>query len=124
MIKFLVDSYGADKFAELLKTFKDGSTPDKAFQAVYGFDQLGYENAWRQSVGLEPRTASASATPQATGEARTAPTSSAKATPAASTRSTSGDDGTPVVTIAIIIALAAALLAAVVGAGMVVMRRM
>jgi hypothetical protein len=124
MIKYLVDTYGPDKFAELLKTFKDGSTPDKAFESVYGFDQLGYENAWRQSVGLEARTASPTATPQATEEARTAPTSSAKSTPAASSRTTGSDDGAPVVTIAIIIALAAALLAAVVGAGMVVWRRM
>lgn len=123
MVKWLIDTYGPDKFAELLKTFKDGSTPDKAYQAVYGFDALGFENGWRQSVGLDPRTASPTATPAATQEARADTTAPAKATPAASAASSSGGD-TPVVTIALIIALAALLLAAVIGAGMVVVRRM
>jgi hypothetical protein len=65
IVKFLVDKYGADKFAELLSTFKDGSTPDNAYQKVYGFDTLGLENAWRASVGLSarPTPAAASATP-------------------------------------------------------------
>jgi hypothetical protein len=120
IVKFLVETYGADKFADLLKVFKDGTTADKGFQAVYGFDQLGMENAWRASVGLAARSASATATPQNTQEARAA------ATPAgtAASPSSSGGSGTPVVTIAIIIALAALLLAAVVGAATVVLRRM
>ncbi len=120
IVKFLVETYGADKFADLLKVFKDGTTADKGFQAVYGFDQLGMENAWRASVGLAARSASATATPQNTQEARAA------ATPAgtAASPSSSGDSGTPVVTIAIIVALAALLLAAVVGAATVVLRRM
>jgi hypothetical protein len=117
IVKFLVDTYGADKFAQLLKTFKDGSTPDKAYQAVYGFDQLGLENAWRESVGLGPRAASATSTPKPR-EARTA-TPVARATGDASS---SGDSN--VVTIAIIVALAALVLAAVVGAATVVRRRM
>ena len=120
IIKFLVDTYGADKFADMIKVFKDGTTPDKAFQTVYGLDQLGIENAWRASVGLAARTASASPTPQSTQEARAASTSAAK-TPASSS---SSDGGTPVATIAIIVALAALLLAAVVGAATVVMRRL
>ena len=36
IVKFLVETYGADKFGDLIKVFKDGSTPDKAFQSVYG----------------------------------------------------------------------------------------
>ena len=122
MIKFLVDTYGREKFALLLKTFKDGSTPDKAFQSIYGFDQLGYENAWRESVGLTARAASASPTAEATQEIRGAATPAVKPTVTAST--SNSDGGTPVVTIAIIVALAALLLAAVVAAGMVVMRRL
>lgn len=120
IVKFLVDTYGADKFADLLKVFKDGTTPDKAFQSVYGFDQLGMENAWRASVGLPARSASASPTPQNTQQARAAATPAG--TPASP--SSSGDGGTSVVTIAIIIALAALLLAAVLGAATVVLRRM
>ena len=49
---------------DLLKTFKDGATNDDAFQQVYGFDALGYENEWRAAVGLDPRTASATPTPE------------------------------------------------------------
>ena len=52
VVSFLIDKYGEDKFAELFATFKQGSTVDKAFQQVYGFDQDGLENAWRESVGL------------------------------------------------------------------------
>jgi hypothetical protein len=119
IVTFLVDTYGADKFADLLKVFKDGTTADKGFQTVYGFDQLGMENAWRASVGLAARSASASPTPRATQEGRAA------ATPAATSATpSSGDGGTSVVTIAIIIALAALLLAAVVGAATVVLRRL
>ena len=120
IIKFLVDTYGADKFADMIKVFKDGTTPDKAFQTVYGLDQLGIENAWRASVGLAARTASASPTPPSTQEARAASTSAANA-PASSS---SSGGGTPVATIAIIVALAALLLAAVVGGATVVMRRL
>lgn len=122
MIKFLVDTYGREKFAQLLKTFKGGSTADKAFQSIYGFDQLGYENAWRESVGLTARAASASPTAEATQEVRGAATPAVKPTVTAST--SNSDGGAPVVTIAIIVALAALLLAAVVAAGMVVMRRL
>jgi Peptidase MA superfamily len=121
IVKFLVETYGADKFADLLKVFKDGSTPDKAFQTVYGFDQLGMENAWRASVGLPARSASASPTPQPTQEARAAITSAAKI-PASS--SSSGGGGTSAITIAIIVALAVLLLAVIAAAATVVRRRM
>jgi Peptidase MA superfamily len=52
IVSFLVNNYGEDKFAQLFATFKQGSTIDKAFQQVYGLDQDGLENAWRESVGL------------------------------------------------------------------------
>ncbi len=55
LVAFLVDSYGQDKFAELFRTFKEGATTDEALEQVYGFDQDGLENAWRESVGLPPR---------------------------------------------------------------------
>lgn len=126
IVKFLVDTYGADTFASLLKTFKDGSAPDKAFQAVYGFDQLGMENAWRQSVGLAPRAAPAAPTAQDTAEARAASTPGAKPTPAAaSSRPQAGSDsgGASTVTIVIIAALAALFVVVLAGAFVVVRRR-
>lgn len=123
IVKFLIDTYGADKFAELLKTFKDGTTADKAFQAVYGFDQLGLDNAWRASVGLKPRTASAASTPANTQEARAAATSAAKPTPAAASSSSSGG-GLSAVTIAIIAVLGVLLLGTIGVAATVIRRRM
>jgi hypothetical protein len=120
IVKFLVDTYGPDKFADLLKVFKDGTTPDQGFQSVYGLDQLGVENAWRASVGLAPRAASVAATPQATQVPRAAATSPAR-TPTSSSSSSGG--GTSGVTIAIIIAVAVLLLAAIAAAALAVMRR-
>ncbi len=124
IIKFLVDTYGADKFADLIKVFKDGTTPDKGFQTVYGFDQLGMENAWRASVGLPARAGSAAPTAQPTQPSRAAATSAASAGTPRGALSSSSDSGTSVVTIAIIVALAALLLAVVLGAATVVLRRM
>ena len=117
MVKYLVDTYGDEKFAELLRTFKEGSTPDKAFQTVYGFDQLGLENEWRESVGLDPRTASATPTPRATEEAR--------APDVAGAADGDGDASSVgrwhiTTTIAIIVGLAAAMLAMIAGAALAV----
>jgi hypothetical protein len=57
-VSYLVDQQGDEKFADLFATFKEGSTVDKAFQSVYGFDLDGLENAWRKSVGLPAQAAS------------------------------------------------------------------
>jgi hypothetical protein len=74
IVTFLVDTYGEAQFAELIATFRDGATLDNAFEQTYGLDGLGIENAWRESVGLEPRLASPTATPPPTEEARAEPT--------------------------------------------------
>ena len=118
MIKWLVDTYGPEKFAQLMRTFKEGSTTDKAFQSVYGFDQLGFENGWRQSVGLAPREASATATAGPTEEARAAPTSAARSTSPAS----SSDSGSSTGTILVIVGMAVLVLF-VAGVAIVVVRR-
>ncbi len=119
IIGYLVNTYGEAKFAELLKTFKEGSTDDKAFESVYGFDQLGLENEWRASVGLDPRTASATATPRATEETRPIATA-----PASNGSTADGSDGgAPVVMIAIIVAIAALALAALGGVAIMIMRK-
>jgi len=55
VVRFLIDTYGEDKFRELLAAFRDGSRTDDALMKAYGFDQDGLENAWRQSVGLPER---------------------------------------------------------------------
>ncbi len=126
IVGFLVDTYGADKFAELVRTFRDGSTNDKAYQAVYGFDEFGLENAWRESVGLPRRTAP----PPATADDGDPATSG---TPApggggdgdgGATADTGDDDGIAWMTVAAIAALAVAALGAVAALASVARRRL
>jgi hypothetical protein len=71
LTKFLIDTYGQEKFAQLFVALKTGSTTGRALQQVYGFDEDGFENAWRASNGLPPRTpvATAAPTPQLTATA-------------------------------------------------------
>lgn len=105
IIRYLIDTYGQPKFAELMRTFKSGSTVDKAFQSVYGFDSFGLENEWRESVGLDARQAVATATPAAEATPRPQPTA----------RPNTGDDGgddSSALTYVLIGALVVAVLAA------------
>ena len=88
LVQYLIETYGAEKFAELFAIFKEGSIPDKALLAVYGFDQDGLEDEWRASQGLPPRER-ASPTPTATPEGTQTPS----ATPAGPTGGDGSDDG-------------------------------
>lgn len=122
IVKYLVDSYGPEKFAQLLKVFKDGSTPDNAFQTVYGFDALGLENNWRASVGLPARVASPTVTPQPTGQSRAPVTPAGGADSNGSVAGSSDGGGRGVIEIAIIATMAVlAVIAA--GATFAVVRR-
>jgi len=49
---FMIDTYGEEAFAELFATVKSGEPIDEALLAVYGVDQDGLYNDWRESVGL------------------------------------------------------------------------
>lgn len=69
-VKFMVDKYGQQKFADLFKTFKAGGDMDAALKQVYGVDQDGLYNEWRVSVGLKAidfPPESATGNPQAQG---------------------------------------------------------
>jgi acyl-CoA-binding protein len=55
VVKYLIDTYGPEKMAQLLAVFKQGSSADAALKQVYGFDTEGLENAWRAAVGAPPR---------------------------------------------------------------------
>jgi hypothetical protein len=55
VVRFLIDEYGEEKLRDLLAAFREGNRTDDALMQVYGFDQDGLENAWRQSVGLPAR---------------------------------------------------------------------
>lgn len=53
-VKFMIDKYGQPKFAEVYKVFRAGGDMDAALKQVYGVDQDGLYNQWRESVGLKP----------------------------------------------------------------------
>ena len=58
-VEFLLDEYGQEQFAELFRVHFDGSRIDNALTQVYGFDQNGLYNAWRELKGLRPLDLSA-----------------------------------------------------------------
>jgi hypothetical protein len=55
LVNFLLETYGDQKFGDLFAAFAEGLNDDDALMRVYGLDQDGLENAWRESVGLPPR---------------------------------------------------------------------
>jgi hypothetical protein len=123
IVGYLVSTYGEAKLAELLETFKDGSTIDNAFETVYGFDQFGLENEWRQSVGLAARDKPVTSTPPPGDEASAPDDGNDDAEPDAAADATS-DDGLEPLTIAIIAALAFAAAGTMLGALSVARRRL
>jgi hypothetical protein len=120
LVTFLVDTYGEEQFAQLFRAFKEGTSTGEALEQVYGFNQDGLENAWRESVGLPPRQAP---TPSRDGE-RVAPTAPAP-TPEAATGGPAADDdgGVALGVIVAIAALAVLLAGGLVGAGLILARR-
>ena len=50
LVEFLIDNYGQGKMLELLKTFKQGSSYDRALEKVYGFDMDGLNTLWRDYI--------------------------------------------------------------------------
>lgn len=111
LVSYLVDTYGPAKFAQLYADIKSGKGVDKAFQAVYGFDQDGLDNAWRVANGLSPRPTPAPTTP--------APSVTTIVSPAAAS---SSGGGTSTGTIIAIVA-AVLVLAGLVGAGGITIAR-
>lgn len=63
VVKYLVDTYGEGKMRELFSAFKQKLPIDEALKKVYGFDQDGLDNAWRQSLSLPPLAPVPSPTP-------------------------------------------------------------
>ncbi|MDZ7728197.1 MAG: hypothetical protein U5Q44_08365 [Dehalococcoidia bacterium] len=46
----------ARKFVRFFSTIKEGTRFDQALEEVYGFDLAGFEDAFREAHGLEPRS--------------------------------------------------------------------
>ncbi len=112
IVSYLADTYGDAKFAELFADIKAGKGDDKSFEAVYGFDQDGLDNKWREANGLPAR--------QTPGPTTAAP--SRTTVPTLAPVQSRSDSGTSTTTIIAIVA-AVIVLAGVVGAGGVTLAR-
>lgn len=55
IVQFLIDTYGEQDFAQLFAEVKAGSSISESLEEVYGFDQDGLENEWREAHDLPPR---------------------------------------------------------------------
>ncbi len=66
VVKFLIETYGQEKMTALLTSLRDGVTIDEALIQTYGFNIEGLEDEWRESIGAQPRAASALPTAQPT----------------------------------------------------------
>jgi hypothetical protein len=115
-VKYLVETYGEDQFAELFATIESGKRIDSALKAVYGFDQDGLEDEWRAANGLPPRETPEPTEPPALDEPTDAPVGGSDTSPSEDGGASSGT--------VIIIAVATLALAALIAlAGFTLARR-
>ncbi|MBI4675494.1 MAG: hypothetical protein HY741_27945 [Chloroflexi bacterium] len=63
VVKFMIEKYGAEKFAALLNIYEKGAAPDDGLRQVYGMNQDELENAWRDEIGARSREISTARLP-------------------------------------------------------------
>lgn len=51
VVTFMVETFGAEKLRELLRSLRGGLAIDGALEATYGFDRVGLERRWREAIG-------------------------------------------------------------------------
>jgi len=65
IVSFILKQYGREKMAQLLETFREGTTYDDALKRALGVDLDGLEEQWRASLGLPPLDEASVPTPTA-----------------------------------------------------------
>ena len=65
VVTYMVESHGEEPMQSLLAGLREGLSIDSALEAAYGFDRVGLEAQWRESIGAEPVEAQASVRPTA-----------------------------------------------------------
>jgi len=80
LVKYLNDTYGPEKFAQIFAEIKGGKRIDAALEAAYGFDQDGLDNEWRAANGLPQRETPESTQPAQPGATDAPPGSEAPTT--------------------------------------------
>ncbi|MGH2603122.1 MAG: peptidase MA family metallohydrolase, partial [Dehalococcoidia bacterium] len=107
VVKYLVDTHGAEKFAQMIAAFNRTGILDEAFREAFGADQTGVYQRWRESVGLS----AAPAQPDQPVD-----------TPAQATEPSSSDDNTVILAVVGSV-LMVLLLGVAVAAGLLLARR-
>ena len=123
VVRFLIDEYGEAKFRDLLAAFREGNRTDDALMQVYGFDQDGLENAWRQSVGLPERAIEGGQGPSSTPLPQITPFGAGEAPPEQGAVAAEKSGGVPVTALVILAAVTVAVAGAFAGAAVLVLRR-
>lgn len=59
VVRYMVDTYGAEKMSKFLATIKGGVVTNDALKQVYGIDQDALEANWRAAIGARPAPAAA-----------------------------------------------------------------
>ena len=54
VVRYMIEVYGEEKMAELMRAFHTARSTDQALQQVYGFDVYGLDSQWRRAIGLDP----------------------------------------------------------------------
>ena|GEM_PF-839060 len=54
IVRMMIDDFGTDKMRDFMARYKSGASMDDALKETYGFDRVGLENRWRESVGVSP----------------------------------------------------------------------
>ncbi len=52
IVRMMIDDFGTDHMRDFMARYKDGASMDDALTETYGFDRVGLENRWRESVGV------------------------------------------------------------------------
>ncbi|HTE83612.1 MAG TPA: peptidase MA family metallohydrolase, partial [Dehalococcoidia bacterium] len=130
LVKYLIDTGGQPKFAQLLGAIKTGKSTDQSLQSAYGFDRTGLYNAWRDSVHLSgsgaanPPSASTAATAPGANQPAANPTADTGPAPSRGGQGSEvGDSGTMVLLITLGGALVLVLIAAVIAFALALSRR-
>lgn len=63
VVKFMIEEFGKEKFADLLSIYERGAAPDDGLVQVYGLNQDRIENAWRVKIGAPERAVANSTLP-------------------------------------------------------------
>jgi hypothetical protein len=71
VVKFLIDTFGAEKMDLLLQTFKGGIYQEDALQEVYGFGLDELDARWRVAIGAGPQPTPAPTSPPVLPTSRT-----------------------------------------------------